>query len=293
MERVTISGKTVGVTSPEGKRHKIPIPEFVRLLHPPRMDIGEVILPDGVKAVLGRGPVTVWVHQTPPSVHSLRWISPDSPIQYGRGVKYRNVPLALPYVIVLAVFQRSADGTVMLSRRNECFFRNAPLTCLQDPLFYPALLNCSKYAVEPETKSLSWLCTETLDMLTLARIREVNPRMRACLAGLMTCLLEAGFNYSSEHHPGEGSSWFTESIKARIDPRIGSVERWQEESAKDPLFVLDVPWLPTGYSVGQVVDRIFKLWGGQEPAFESAEDIARIVYNANEEESAFELEDIL
>ena len=36
------------------------------------------------------------------------------------------------------------------------------------------------------------------------------------------------------------------------------VEAWEKASNKDPLFVLDVPWLRTEHSMRQVVDRIFQ-----------------------------------
>ena len=84
-----------------------------------------------------------------------------------------------------------------------------------------------------------------------------------------------GFNDSSDRH--EGASWFSES--ARVDPRVASVESWEAATAKGPLFVLDVPWLRTGLSLRQVVERVFKNQRAPRAAATSAGDLARLVFN--------------
>ncbi len=99
--------------------------------------------------------------------------------------------------------------------------------------------------------------------------------MRAGLGALLQCLLETGFNYSSEEH--EESSWFTEST--HVDPRIASVENWVEATRDNALFVLDVPWLKTGKTVRQVVDRAFANCGLQSKLAVTAADLARPVFN--------------
>ena len=92
---------------------------------------------------------------------------------------------------------------------------------------------------------------------------------------LRKCLLETGFNYSSEDN--EGSSWFTEST--HINPRISTIENWVEATQEDPMFVLEVPWLKTGMSVRQMVDRMFAIRGLHRNNGFSASDVARIVFN--------------
>ena len=244
MDRVTIEGEQVRAASPEGRVAALSVEALLAQLAPHEMDTGGIVLPDGVKAVISAGPVTIWVHQTPPRVHGFRWIAPDSPQRFGDGTKYREVRIALPYVIVLAVFVRDPRGRRQLGHQNECFFRNEPLRSLHDELSFPALLNCSKF--EPaEQRPLSWICTQHLNVRQLAGIEDDNARLRSGLTELLRCLFETGFNYSSEHH--EESSWFTES--AGCDPRIATVENWEAATRTDPLFVLEVPWLPVGASV--------------------------------------------
>ena len=100
-------------------------------------------------------------------------------------------------------------------------FRTAPLESWDDELLYPALLNCSKFT-PPEGKPLSWICTQHLNYAALSKETSPGRRLRAGFRALMHCLLETGFNYSSENH--EGASWFGESC--RVDPRVANVEAW-------------------------------------------------------------------
>jgi hypothetical protein len=178
------------------------------------------------------------------------------------------VRIGLPYLVTLAVF----DGAV-LTDANECFFRTAPIGSEDDALCYPALLNCSRFHV-PDGHPLSWICTQKLDRATIAA-DDPNVQMRSGLKALMHCLLESGFNESSEHH--EAASWFSES--RRVDPRIATVEAWQEATAADPLFVLEVPWLPTGLTIRQVVERSYRNLPGGGQTVESVGDLARIIFN--------------
>src|SRR5262245_57185340 len=130
MDTITIKGTSVRAVSPEGQTAGMSVEELLRRIAPPRMDTGAVVLPDGVVSVLSQGRATIWVHQTPPRVFSFKWIARESRAKYGPGTKYRTVKLALPYLIVLAVFAPGEGGEVQVSHLNECFFRNDPLSSL-------------------------------------------------------------------------------------------------------------------------------------------------------------------
>jgi hypothetical protein len=274
MDTISIEGSQVKAVSPEGASAVMEVSAFARCLDNRGMDTGEVILPDGVKAVLSSGYLTVWVHQTAPRVHRFKWIAEGSQRPFGRGTEYREVRIALPYLITLAVFAPGLRGSDRLTGFNECFFRTAPLQSLEDELCYPALLNCSKFSPS-EGRPLAWICTQMLDAASFRRESDPPRAMRAAFRALMACLLDSGFNYSSEHN--EASSWFTES--RGCDPRIATVDRWQEETARDPLFVLEVPWLPTGLRLRQVVERIFHNQRCIRPEIKSSGDLSRIVFN--------------
>ena len=275
MDKVHIEGEEALTTSPEGKSAAMPLADLMVRLNPQRFDSGSLILPDGVKAVRSEGPITIVVHETPPQVYSLKWIAGDSAVPFGAGAKYRTVRLALPYLLTLLVFRNgSVAQPLTLSEFSECFFRVAPLESFEDELLYPALLNCSKFT-PPEGRPLAWICTQHLNFASVNREPTPAKRLRAGFRALRHCLLETGFNHSSEHH--EGASWFGES--RGVDERISTVERWQEATAKDPLFVLEVPWLKTGLSLGQTVERIFKNLGALHGSAWTSATLARHIFN--------------
>ena len=44
-----------------------------------------------------------------------------------------------------------------------------------------------------------------------------------------------------------------------VDPRVSSVESWQEETRKDPWFSLGVPWKPADVTATQEIQRMLDL----------------------------------
>jgi hypothetical protein len=276
---VTIEGDEVRAALPEGVAASMKLESLLERIQATVPDSRGAILPDGVKCVLPTGNGCVVVHQTPPRVYNFRWITADSKAEYGPGTSYRQVRLALPYLIVLAVFERARGGLPRLSGRNECFFVNQPLDVkgLDTELCYPALLNCSRFPEEPG-QPLAWICTQHLSPREYAMGQNLEQSLRMGLQALLHHLLETGFNRSSEHH--ELNSWFAESVAAGIDPRIASVDAWERATAKDPLFVLEVSWLPTGFSLGKATERIGQ--GGRRSGARvtCANDVARLILNA-------------
>jgi hypothetical protein len=272
--RLAIQEAEAIAVSPEGKEVRMALETLFTKVTAGRMSSGPAILPDGIKAVLSDGPATVWIWESPPRVYHFDWIANDSPKAFGAGTKYRKVRLALPYLIIMATFTRNPAGLPQLLHTNECFFRNAPLKRFDDELCYPALLNCSKF-MPPEGKPLSWICTQHLRVTPAMQSNDPAARFCAIFETLRHCLLETAFNYSSDHH--EAASWFSESRS--VDPRLQTVEAWQAASAKDPLFVLEVPWLKTGKTVRVVVERIFHNLGSDKSRITTADGLARIIFN--------------
>jgi hypothetical protein len=271
---VAIEAEEVRATTPEGAVATIAVDDLVERLAPRFPNTGNVILPDGVKALIPTANGLIAVHQTPPLVYNFRWIAPDSRVEHGPGVKYRQVRIALPYLVVLAVFE--GRRVPHLSRRNECFFSNQPLENegLDTPLAFPALLNCSRFP-DGGDRPLAWICTQHLPIEDFAGRPDLCASLRAGLRALLHHLLESGFNLSSEHH--ELSSWYSESVRAGVDPRISTVEKWEEATNADPLFVLEVKWLPTGRTLGQIAERIASAAEDGAPRIRTADDVARVV----------------
>jgi hypothetical protein len=95
-------------------------------------------------------------------------------------------------------------------------------------------------------------------------------------------MLEAGFNYSSEHH--ELTSYW--SVSAAKIPDVADLDRWEALSCEDPLFALNVPWLPATWkgkrmTVRRLVDRIEKLLGAKDTTPDNSDGLARIVFEAS------------
>ncbi|NLH75105.1 MAG: hypothetical protein GX456_18820 [Verrucomicrobia bacterium] len=269
---VKMQGTHVVISRPGIPEVRMPISTFIKKIAPEKRGTDGVVLPDGVKSVVNEGDLDIWVYECPPRVHSLLWIAKDSPEMSGLGAKYRTVRLALPYVIVLAVFIARGRGQMVLSNNNEVYFRTEPLKSLNDGLYFPALLNCAK-SNSADSRPLSWLCTQNMEIPNEARSSDKNVSMRAYFRGLLHCLFETGFNLSFEQH--NMRSWYT--ISSQIDPRLRSVEEWEEATRRDPLFVLDVPWIPVGLTVQEACKRIYKMFHGSARQYRTARDVALAV----------------
>jgi hypothetical protein len=272
--KVELEGSVACARSPEGKQASMPIPALLGKVQTSAGEHRSAILPHGVRATSSRGPYVVWVHESPPEVYNFRWITNDSPAKFGESAKYQQVRIALPFVLILAVFIPRPDGQLTLAHLNECYFRTRPLESWDDELNFPALLNCSRYR-QLEGRPLSWICSLGIKGALYESERDLNTRMRAAFNALHHCLFETAFNWSSDVH--EGASYFTLSQGA--DPRIATIEKWQEATAQDPDFVLDVPWLKSGHTLGQIVDRIFSNLKASKTSFDSADALARIIFN--------------
>ena len=277
VERVIFEGETVTATSPEGTTASMPITGLIERLAPQRMDTLGVVLPDGVKCVLPIPGGTVLVKEVKPRVHPMRWIAADSPVPYGPSASYREVTIALPYTIVVAVFENQEGGMTRLGRSSECFFSNQSLDRegLDTQLSYPALLNCSRFPALP-AHPLSWICVEHLPHQDLRGAESATDGYRLGLAALLEHLFGAAFNLSSDAN--ELASWFSETVRAGVDERLSSVEAWEQATREDPLFALEVPWLPTGHTLREVAQRIVDARGAGSRPCRTTRDLGRIVF---------------
>ncbi len=272
--QVVIENTEATAICPEGVTAKMPLESLFKQVAGNRLTTGDFILPDGVKAVIPRGPLTVCVLECPPGLHSLTWIAEDSPVGYGSGIRYRQMRLALPYLIILAAFEIDGSGPLQISPQIGCFFRNAPLKSLDEELCYPALLNC--YGRGPGgPHSFSWVCTAGLRASSKICSAPVGERLCASLEVVRQYVLETGFNHSDGQ--GGRASWFEAS--RTLDRRLNTVEAWRDASALDPLFVLDVPWIKSGYSVRQAVERISPASRRGSPPQPTAATLARFILN--------------
>ena len=260
--------------------------DFVERLKPPQISTGELIVPDGVRIIHSTRSMTILIWELEPAVYRVRWISKDSEVPYktgGQEVLYEDRRLALPYVVIIAVFVRDPAGRLVLSSSNEAYFRTEPITDRDDELLFPALLNISKFPTfAASERPLAWICTQYTNFRRLSREPDTNKRVRASLKELRSTMLEAGFNYSSEHH--ELTSYWT--LSAAKIPQVADLDRWEQLSRENPLFVLDVKWLAAQWkrkklTVQRLVDRIVTLAGAEDTPLESSTALAHFVFHNN------------
>ena len=268
---IVIRGEMAAIKKPDGTTTQITVARLLEILAQKQVDIEGLGLPREARFAYTRGKYLLLVCEYPPGPHTLSWISDASPSPYGPEAIYREVTVSLPYVVVLAVFEGA-----YLSDFNECYFRRKPLDVVdqENDLLFPGLLNCSRFK-PPEGHPLSWICTQHLDRTLIFREVDKRRRIAAGVEALRRCLFEQSFNLSSDHN--EYSSWWSES--RAVDQRVGTVDRWQEETAKDRFMGLDVPWLDTNENLKSIVDRIFQNLRVRDDAIRTARQLTRWIIN--------------
>jgi hypothetical protein len=183
-------------------------------------------IPRGVKFFEWRGDAGVFVVEVEPSIRTVRLMYGGSP----------EGTLALPYLVfVFPFFQGVLQRSLF-----QVFYRTQGLTGWDNPLLFTNLWNVVKinggkipsyvslgtYSPEP---GLSWQ----------ERVEEVIRH----------------FFWSSfidSNAPGVHAT-----LMKNIDKRVSSIKRWEEESRRDPRFMLSIPWPETGLTVRSAVDLSF------------------------------------
>lgn len=241
-DTITIRDDTAHLTNSQGQKHSLPVNQFVQGVADSTIaGLDPTPLPDNVKWHIRCGSLTICIVQLTPELRWIKWLDEHSPAPYGPQATYAERQLATPYVIIKVPFRH--NGVIP---RVEVFYRNQPLSSLHGD--GGALYWSNLYNVSPESYGVTaWFCTQYL---------RLPPDCRNISSGLDAVihhLFGGSFNASSEHH--EGLSTFSLCQRENVDERVTDVNRWEEESRKDPRFVLNVNWKPTGLSVHDLVDR--------------------------------------
>jgi hypothetical protein len=185
-------------------------------------------------------PVVGVVVEMPPGPREVAWIADNSPAPYGSEATYQARRLSFPWVVLLVVY---ANGE--LSGMQQAFYRPAPLSSLDDRLYFTNLLNVAEgYGQE------SWVCLANLrkrlgKLAWAERVRTVTDHF-----------WQAAFSLSSEFNEGN-SHWGT---RGTTDPRFETVDTWETATRDDPYFALEVTWRPAprplGATLGRMLDRV-------------------------------------
>ncbi len=215
------------------------------------------ILPKDVRLWLDRGDATAVVIEVPPHARSVRWLVDGSRADYGPHARYAQYFIAFPYVEILLVFRRG-----VLTGFQQLYYRRAPLG-EDEELLLPNLYNVARGYGQR-----CWVC--------LVNLRDVSrlswpDKVRAVVDHIFT----TGWNRSSEVH--EFNSYFSSTCD--IDPRVASLDAWQEATQRNPRFALEVAWKRAGTTV---TAEITKMLDQVVPplAVRSAADLTGVVTRA-------------
>lgn len=234
---------------------RVPLPDLAREITAfGRRRDDAFFLPTGVRFVRCEGALTILAVEQPPQVRRLLWSEAGG----GMG-EYEPRRLAFPYIVYLLLFYQGEFEEMRI------YYRQASLTSPKDELFLPNLMNVQ---VAPELYSNCRACVrghpEDLGRLPMAEQVEA----------LLEYFWTTGFNADIEHNGFERAKG--------LDPRIASVEAWEEATITDPLFPLEVTWESTGCTLEEAADRLVNLRGGLAKPLVQVSDLADLMYRIRE-----------
>lgn len=222
-----------------------------------------IFVPSGTRYVKVRGASAGLVVELPPEVRRVTW----NPTRMARGGASTSHWLAFPYVIHLCIFCTLKGDEAYQGGLEEMrvYYRNTPLRSPEDALYNPNLFNVQ---VDPALTSNCRACLRghPADLQDLPLVEQVE--------ALLDFFWETAFNLDLESNGFE---------RARtLDPRISSLEAWEEASKADPLFPLGINWEPAACTVRQVMDRLMDLRQTEVRPLQSVADLADLTYRLRE-----------
>lgn len=205
--------------------------------------ISPKFLPKGVKLVMQRGSRTIFVIEEPPQTRTIHF-QRNFTEQHFHGSRYdgaldyrihpaniyfrgkpkpamkRHFRLAFPYVIFIICL----DNGYEFDEKYSChmFFSNEPFTKLNQPLFHSCL---------PNVNHDGYVCGGKIKAEIRRLIRQV--KYSQAVEAIIDHVWNGTFNQDIVHQ-------FLKTVKQ--DKRLRSLWHWEEQSEKDPLFMLNVEW---------------------------------------------------
>jgi hypothetical protein len=201
------------------------------------------ILPNGARIWRSRREARGIAVEVPAHARTVRWIKEDSREPFGPRASFHECYLAFPYIVLLLVFRggKPTGEGAALTGRQELFFRTAPLGGDSQELYLPNLLNVARGYGQR-----SWVCLQGMSR------KVVGLSWSAKVDAIIDHVFSAAFNRSAEMH--EGNSYWGSS--GSIDPRLATIEAWEEASRANPLFPLEVRWKPANTTATQELDAL-------------------------------------
>lgn len=147
--------------------------------------------------------------------------------------------LAMPWTIYVIYIRLTTNDLYGMGT----FFRNSPLTSLDDSLLMPALPNIFTFRDGFESYTH---CLGTLQNLAAKQFHQMP--LAQWTEWLIKTFWRSTFTLEL---PG---CW---NQSRTLDPRLESPWHWQVASANDPNFVLTIPWIDEGITIRQICDETF------------------------------------
>jgi hypothetical protein len=243
-EQILLQGSKATVQAEGDGQKELTIKSFVSEVHQQCVSgLDEAPLPPNIRWKVDAGPLTVCILEYQPQLRWMPWIDEaNSAVPAGPEACYKQRQLATPFLVLKLPFLNQR-----FTGRAELFYRNEPLRHLDDPLYWPNLLNVSPHAYG----CLAWICTQYL------RRERPGPGIVGTLDALLTHLWGGGWNRSSEMSEGNSTFGLMEQ-QEDFDERVRDVDRWERESIANFRFITSVSWKPVGVTVRELIERELK-----------------------------------
>ncbi len=188
------------------------------------------IFPEGTKFFFSAGKTKVFIIEQKPQKHRIRFdqgLIQLDPRAADRDIGWRTiVELAFPYVIFVVEFKE----------KNFCdlwvFYRNSPLTSLDDKLCVPNLPNIHRH-------------------YPIACLTEMRLKAKS-LAGKAEEIITGFWRSVFTNHIAEG--YFEMSLRDKA--HFGSIWQWERSSREDMSFVTKVKWIRSRWTIRSVIKDI-------------------------------------
>jgi hypothetical protein len=211
------------------------------------------VLPEGARLFARWRHTAVLVIEEPPRVRRVRW---SAKTLKSEGT-YTEHHLAFPFIVYLVGFYQTDFDAMRI------YFRTAPLASEEDGLHIPNLWNVQA-AESPLAR-----CRACLRGRPEGLSRPIGEQA----AALIEFFWATGFNQDIEDNCFDRAR--------RRDPRIATLQVWEEATRADPLFPLSVPWEPVSLSLGQALDH-WRRHGDHARSIETAAYLADVMYRLRE-----------
>ena len=248
-QAMQIEDERVVLVTPEGQRHVLELASLLEKANPsPPPDL---VWPRGVRAVrMGRGGFTL-AFEVPPGVRRMRWgVRPEA---RERRFSYREVRLALPYVVIVTGVRFDSHGTFFFDGWTEAYFANEPLRSSAAPLHLAPLLNVVGRG-DSDPSGGAVVCMGGFSHQSSSGAGDPSERLHRGLAAIIGHLLDSGWNEDFER-TGRTSAFHDPRSKP-ADPRLATIDAWEEASVKDPTFVLEIPWVTTRRTLARALESV-------------------------------------